>query len=81
MLQRSDILSMGLDYPNGKPARDSASTEYYITLSPQYHLDRDLTVFGRVIAGSAVLAHLTEADRVIRIDRIADVEIKATPPQ
>ncbi len=81
MLQRSDILSMGLDYPNGKPARDSASTEYYITLSPQYHLDRDFTVFGRVIAGSAVLAHLTEADRVIRIDRIADVEIKATPPR
>ena len=77
MLQGSDILSMGLDYPKGQPARDSASTEYYITLSPQYHLDRDFTVFGKVIAGSAVLAHLTEADRVIRIDRIADVEVKA----
>ena len=73
MLQDSGILSMGLDYPKGKPARDSASTEYYITLSPQYHLDRDFTVFGKVIAGFSVLAHLTENDRVIRIDRISDV--------
>ena len=81
MLQGSDILSMGLDYPNGKPARDSASTEYYITLSPQYHLDRDFTVFGKVIAGAAVLAHLTEADKVIRIDRIADVDLKASAPR
>ncbi len=81
MLQGSDILSMGLDYPKGKPARDSASTEYYITLSPQYHLDRDFTVFGKVIAGAAVLAHLSEADRVIRIDRIADLEVKAPAPR
>ncbi|NNM98808.1 MAG: hypothetical protein HKL91_03295 [Candidatus Eremiobacteraeota bacterium] len=79
MLQDSDIISMGLDYPKGKPARDSAATEYYITLSPQYHLDRDFTVFGKMIAGFSVLAHLTEADRVIRIDRIPDSVVPATP--
>ena len=31
--------------------RDSASTEFYITLQPQRYLDRNLTVFGRVISG------------------------------
>ncbi len=31
--------------------RDSASTEFYITLQPQRYLDRNLTVFGRVIWG------------------------------
>lgn len=31
--------------------RDSASTEFYITLQPQRYLDRNLTVFGRVVDG------------------------------
>lgn len=31
--------------------RDSASTEFYITLQPQRYLDRNLSVFGRVISG------------------------------
>ena len=31
--------------------RDSASTEFYITLQPQRYLDRNLTVFGRVVWG------------------------------
>ncbi|NNL88520.1 MAG: peptidylprolyl isomerase [Marinicaulis sp.] len=31
--------------------RDSASTEFYITMQPQRYLDRNLSVFGRVIAG------------------------------
>jgi len=31
--------------------RNSASTEFYITLQPQRYLDRNLTVFGRVISG------------------------------
>ncbi|NOX93533.1 MAG: peptidylprolyl isomerase [Alphaproteobacteria bacterium] len=30
---------------------DSASTEFYITLQPQRYLDRNLTVFGRVVEG------------------------------
>lgn len=32
-------------------ARDTASTEFYITLQPQRYLDRNLTVAGRVIDG------------------------------
>lgn len=31
--------------------KDSAATEFYITLQPQRYLDRNLTVFGRVIYG------------------------------
>lgn len=31
--------------------RDSASTEFYFTLQPQRYLDRNLTVFGKVIDG------------------------------
>lgn len=36
--------------------RDSASTEFYITLQPQRYLDRNLTVLGRVIWGQEHLA-------------------------
>lgn len=31
--------------------KNSASTEFYITLQPQRYLDRNLTVFGRVVQG------------------------------
>jgi peptidyl-prolyl cis-trans isomerase B (cyclophilin B) len=73
--QHSYIISMGLNYDDktNMPERDSAGTQYYITLSPQYHLDRAFTVFGRVTGGFDVLGRLTEKDRVIRIERIPDV--------
>ncbi|NNU17449.1 peptidylprolyl isomerase [Parvularcula sp. ZS-1/3] len=34
--------------------KDTASTEFYITLQPQRYLDRNLTVLGRVIDGMSV---------------------------
>jgi peptidylprolyl isomerase len=34
---------------------DTASTEFYITLQPQRYLDRNLTVFGRVLDGMNVV--------------------------
>ncbi|MCA8889473.1 MAG: peptidylprolyl isomerase, partial [Parvularculaceae bacterium] len=40
---------------------DSASTEFYIALQPQRYLDRNLSVFGRVIDG---MAHLQALRRV-----------------
>lgn len=70
--QRSEVIAMGLDYKDGKAIRDSAGTQYYLTLSPQLHLDRDFTVFGEVESGAEVLAHLIESDRVIGVRRIAD---------
>lgn len=72
--QRSYVISMGLNYDDktNTPLRDSAGTQYYITLSPQYHLDLDFTVFGAVSSGFEVLGRLVESDRVIRIEQIAD---------
>lgn len=41
--------------------RDTASTEFYIALQPQRYLDRNLTVFGRVLEG---MEHLQALRRV-----------------
>lgn len=41
--------------------KDSASTEFYITLQPQRYLDRNLSVFGRVVQG---MEHLQALRRV-----------------
>lgn len=73
--QDSYVISMGLNYtdpPNAHAERDSAGTQFYITLSPQLHLDRDFTVFGRVIGGAGVLGRLVESDKIVRVDRLAD---------
>ncbi|MEO6991115.1 MAG: peptidylprolyl isomerase, partial [Candidatus Baltobacteraceae bacterium] len=72
--QRAGVISMGLNYDEkaNTPIRDSAGTQFYITLSPQLHLDRAFTVFGEVERGFEVLAHLTEADRIERLEQIAD---------
>jgi peptidyl-prolyl cis-trans isomerase B (cyclophilin B) len=75
--QNSYVISMGLDYDEktNLPKRDSAGSEYYITLSPQYHLDNAFTVFGAMTSGFDVLGRLTESDKVIRVERIADVTL------
>lgn len=55
--QLSGIISYGLDYDPKKnvPLIDTAGSQYYITESPQLHLDRGFTVFGRVVRGMAVV--------------------------
>ncbi len=51
------MLSMGRSsLPN------SAGSQFFITYSPQTHLDRDFTVFGRVTEGMEVLEQLTPRD-------------------
>ncbi len=70
--QRSGVIAMGLEYENGHAKRDSAGSEFYVTLSPQLYLDRDFTVFGEVESGFDVLAHSIESDRIVRVERIAD---------
>ncbi len=70
--QRSFVISMGLNYKGTNAIRDSAGTQFYLTLSPQLHLDRAFSVFGEVERGQAVLAHLLERDRMIAVRRIAD---------
>jgi peptidyl-prolyl cis-trans isomerase B (cyclophilin B) len=73
--QRSGVISMGLNYtdpPNAHAIRDSAGTQFYITLSPQLHLNRDFTVFGEVESGFATLGRLVERDRMTKVVRLAD---------
>ncbi|MFN2527656.1 MAG: peptidylprolyl isomerase [Candidatus Baltobacteraceae bacterium] len=70
--QRSNVISMGLNYDNNGPIRDSAGTQFYITLSPQLHLNRDFTVFGEVTGGVDVLGRLVEADTMTRVEQIPD---------
>jgi peptidyl-prolyl cis-trans isomerase B (cyclophilin B) len=73
--QRAGVISMGLEYTSGKDAhavRDSANVEFYLTISPQLHLNRDFTVFGEIESGFATLGRLTEADRMTRVERLAD---------
>ncbi|MGH7706935.1 MAG: peptidylprolyl isomerase, partial [Vulcanimicrobiaceae bacterium] len=70
--ERSGVLAMALEYQTGHAVRDSAGTQFYITISPQLHLDRDFTVFGEIQTGFGVLAHLIESDRMLHLERIAD---------
>jgi peptidyl-prolyl cis-trans isomerase B (cyclophilin B) len=70
--QRSGIISMGLNYDKDHPIRDSAGSQFYLTISPQPHLDRDFTVFGELESGMGTIARLIETDRIVRVDRLAD---------
>ena len=70
--QSAGIIAMGLNYDKNKAIRDSAGTQFYLTLSPQLHLDRDFSVFGVVSSGFEVLAHLIESDRIVTVARISD---------
>jgi peptidyl-prolyl cis-trans isomerase B (cyclophilin B) len=70
--QRAGVIAMGLNYQNGHAIRDSAGTQFYVTVSPQLHLDNDFTVFGEVESGWGTVARLIEADRILRVDRLPD---------
>ncbi|HZE09706.1 MAG TPA: peptidylprolyl isomerase [Gemmatimonadaceae bacterium] len=47
---------------------DTGGSQYFITHSPQPHLDGHYTVFGRVIAGLDVLDKIVQGDRITRVD-------------
>jgi cyclophilin family peptidyl-prolyl cis-trans isomerase/HEAT repeat protein len=48
---------------------DSGGSQWFITLSPQPHLDGAYTMFGRVIDGLPVLARVTQGDLIRSIRR------------
>jgi len=54
---KPDVMSRA-DYRGDAPIRDSAGTQFYLTLSPQYHLTRAFTVFGEIESGFDVLGRL-----------------------
>jgi cyclophilin family peptidyl-prolyl cis-trans isomerase len=61
---RRGILGMALAGP------DTGGSQFFITLSPQPHLDGGYTAFGEVIAGAEVLDAIQAGDR---IESIAEV--------
>jgi peptidyl-prolyl cis-trans isomerase B (cyclophilin B) len=59
--QLTGVLAFGLDYPDNKHADvDSAGSQFYITESPQMHLDINFSSFGRVVKGLAVVDAIRE---------------------
>ena len=48
---------------------DTGSSQWFINLSPQPHLDGTYTIFGRVTGGLVSLARITQGD-VIRTIRL-----------
>jgi cyclophilin family peptidyl-prolyl cis-trans isomerase/HEAT repeat protein len=47
---------------------DTGGSQYFLTHSPQPHLDGHYTVFGRVIGGLDVLDKLVQGDLITRVD-------------
>jgi peptidyl-prolyl cis-trans isomerase B (cyclophilin B) len=60
--QLTGMLSLGLDYKGSSPIFDSGGSQYYITESPQLHLDEYFTTFGRVVKGIAVVYAIQKHD-------------------
>jgi cyclophilin family peptidyl-prolyl cis-trans isomerase len=48
---------------------DTGGSQFFITHSSQPHLDGTYTVFGEVTSGAAVLAAITQGDRIRSIHR------------
>jgi cyclophilin family peptidyl-prolyl cis-trans isomerase len=63
--QRYDgpMLGMALSGP------DTGSSQWFINLSPQPHLDGTYTIFGRVIGGQAALTRITQGDVIRTVQR------------
>jgi cyclophilin family peptidyl-prolyl cis-trans isomerase/HEAT repeat protein len=62
------VLGMALSGP------DTGGSQWFITHSPQPHLDAGYTIFGRVVAGMDL------ADRVLQDDGIRAIRIERGPP-
>lgn len=58
------VLGMALAGP------DTGGSQFFLTLSPQPHLDGGFTSFGKVVAGDAVLDQIQGGDRIVRIAEV-----------
>jgi cyclophilin family peptidyl-prolyl cis-trans isomerase len=57
------MLGMALSGP------DTGMSQWFITLSPQPHLDGTYTVFGKVVAGTTTLLRVTQGDVIRTVAR------------
>jgi cyclophilin family peptidyl-prolyl cis-trans isomerase/HEAT repeat protein len=62
-LYQTGTLGMALSGP------DTGGSQFFLTHSPQPHLDGTYTVFGRVVSGATVLAGIAQGDRIRSIHR------------
>ncbi|HWJ23595.1 MAG TPA: peptidylprolyl isomerase, partial [Gemmatimonadaceae bacterium] len=46
---------------------DTGGSQYFLTLSPQPHLDGHYTLFGRVVAGFDAMDRLVQGDRILEV--------------
>lgn len=76
--QLTGVLALGLDYPHNIPDVDSGGSQFYITESPQLHLDMNFSTFGRVVKGMAVVDAIRVHDADSQADRNkpADIVLK-----
>ncbi len=58
------VLGMALAGP------DTGGSQFFLTLSPQPHLDGGFTSFGKVVAGDEVLDKIQGGDRIVRIAEV-----------
>lgn len=48
---------------------DTGGSQFFITFSPQPHLDGGYTIFGQVVGGGNILEQIVQGDRIRRIHR------------
>jgi cyclophilin family peptidyl-prolyl cis-trans isomerase len=53
--------------------RDTGGSQFFVTLSPQPHLDGGYTIFGRVSGGLDVADNLLEGDRIESVEVVWDI--------
>jgi cyclophilin family peptidyl-prolyl cis-trans isomerase len=46
---------------------DTGGSQWFVTLSPEPHLDGAYTVFGKVIAGMEIAGRIEQGDRILRV--------------
>jgi peptidyl-prolyl cis-trans isomerase B (cyclophilin B) len=75
--QLTGVIALGLNYDSklNTPLLDSGGSQYYVTQSPQLHLDAAFSTFGRVVKGLAVVDAIREHDPNNR-DRLYDIALK-----
>lgn len=75
--QLTGVIALGLNYDSktNTPQLDSGGSQYYLTQSPQLHLDAAFSTFGRVVKGLAVVDAIREHDPNVH-DKLADVALK-----
>src|SRR2546430_11021500 len=62
---RYDVGTMGM----ALSGPDTGGSQFFITHSPQPHLDGGYTVFGRLVSGFTVLSAIAQGDRIRSIHR------------